>query len=48
MIKAAIAKVRAYEALLRDAIHADDETEVKHLQTMIDEWRKLLEDLLKD
>ena len=46
LIKSAIAKIRAYEAQLRQAQELGNETEVDKLQTMIDHWRKILEDLL--
>jgi len=48
MIKSAIGKIRAYEAEQKIAAELRDEEEVRHLQAMIDEWRKILEDLLKD
>ncbi len=46
LIKSAIAKIRAYEAQLREAQKLGNQPEADKLQTMIDHWRKILEDLL--
>lgn len=48
MIKAAIAKIRTYEAELRAEAATGNDEEVHKLQKMIEEWRKILEDLLGD
>lgn len=48
MIASAIGKVRAYEALQKAAVDLGDNDEADHLQKLIDEWRKILEDLLTD
>ncbi len=48
MIKAAIAKIRAYEAELRAEAATGNDKEVDKLQRMIKEWRKILENLLAD
>lgn len=46
LIKSAIAKIRAYEAQLREAQKLGNQPEADKLQMMIDHWRKILEDLL--
>lgn len=46
MIAMAIGKVRAYEALLREALELGDEAEAAQLRKLIEEWQKILEDLL--
>ena len=48
MTKAAIAKIRAYEAHQQEAVTVGDDDEVVRLQKMIDEWRIILNGLLND
>jgi hypothetical protein len=48
MIASLIGKVRAYEVLKKEAEAVGDDEETRRLQTMLDEWRKILEDLLAD
>jgi hypothetical protein len=48
MIGTAIAKIRTYEAEQRAEAASGNDKEVERLQGMIEEWRKILEDLLND
>jgi hypothetical protein len=48
VIKSTIAKIRAYEVLEREAIEQGKQEEAKGLRVMIEQWRLILEDLLKD
>lgn len=48
MIMVAIARSRAHEAELRAEAATGNDEEVRKLQRMIEEWHKILEDLLGD